>query len=31
LPSKMFKTDPVFNISAYGILIVLAILYTVFW
>jgi solute:Na+ symporter, SSS family len=31
LPSKMFKTDPVFNISAYVILIILAILYTIFW
>ena len=31
LPSKMFKTDPVFNISAYGILIALTILYAIFW
>ena len=31
LISKMFKTDRVFNISAYIILIILAILYTVFW
>jgi len=31
LISKMFKTDKIFNISAYIILIILAILYTVFW
>jgi len=31
LPSKMFKTDPVFNISAYGIFIVLVVLYALFW
>ncbi|KAA3610105.1 MAG: sodium/glucose cotransporter [Calditrichaeota bacterium] len=31
LPSKMFKTDSVFNIASYGILIVLAILYAIFW
>ena len=31
LPSKMFKTDPVFNISAYGILIILVVLYSIFW
>lgn len=31
LTSKIFKTDHVFNISAYVILIVLAFLYTVFW
>ena len=31
LTAKTFKTGPVFNISAYIILIILAILYTVFW
>ncbi len=31
LTASLFKTGPVFNISAYIILIVLAILYTVFW
>ena len=31
LTSKMFKTGPVFNISAYAILIILAVLYSVFW
>lgn len=31
LTSKMFKTGPVFNVSAYAILIILAVLYTVFW
>ncbi len=31
LPSKMFKTDPVFNIASYAILILLVVLYTVFW
>jgi len=31
LTSKMFKTGPVFNISAYIILIILAVLYAVFW
>ena len=29
--SKLFETDPVFNISAYAVIIILAILYTVFW
>ncbi|HPG38091.1 MAG TPA: sodium/sugar symporter [bacterium] len=31
LPSKMFKTDSVFNISAYAILIILVVLYALFW
>ncbi len=31
LTARTFKTGPVFNISAYAILIILAILYTVFW
>ncbi len=31
LTAKTFKTDSVFNLSAYAILIILAILYTVFW
>jgi SSS family solute:Na+ symporter len=31
LTAKIFKTDSVFNISAYAILIILAFLYTVFW
>jgi SSS family solute:Na+ symporter len=31
LTSDMFKTDKVFNIGAYAILIILAVLYTVFW
>lgn len=31
LTSKMFKTDSVFNIGAYGVLILTAILYAVFW
>jgi len=29
--SKLFATDSVFNISAYAVIIILAILYTVFW
>ncbi len=31
LTSKMFKTDSVFNIGAYGVLIICAFLYAVFW
>lgn len=31
LPAEMFKTDSVFNFSAYAILIILALLYTIFW
>ncbi len=31
LTSKTFKTDSVFNIGAYGVLIITAILYAVFW
>ncbi len=31
LTAKMFKTDPIFNISAYVLLVILAFLYTVFW
>jgi len=31
LTSDVFKTDKVFNIGAYAILIILAVLYTVFW
>lgn len=31
LVAKMFKTDSVFNISAYVIIIILAVLYSVFW
>ncbi len=31
LTAKTFKTDAVFNISAYSILIILVVLYTVFW
>jgi SSS family solute:Na+ symporter len=31
LTSKMFKTDKVFNIGAYGVLIICAFLYAVFW
>lgn len=31
LTSKLFKTDSVFNISAYAILIMLVVLYTIFW
>ncbi|MEN8194273.1 MAG: sodium/sugar symporter [Bacteroidota bacterium] len=31
LTSTLFKTGPVFNISAYAILIILVVLYTVFW
>ena len=31
LTASLFKTGPVFNISAYIILIILAVLYTVFW
>ncbi len=31
LTSKVFKTDTVFNISSYAILIILVVLYTVFW
>jgi SSS family solute:Na+ symporter len=29
--SKLFETDSVFNISAYAVIIILAVLYTVFW
>jgi SSS family solute:Na+ symporter len=29
--SKMFKTDPVFNLGAYAICIILVVLYAVFW
>ncbi len=31
LTAKIFKTDSVFNVSAYVLLIILAFLYTVFW
>ena len=31
LTARLFKTDSVFNISAYVILIILVVLYTVFW
>jgi SSS family solute:Na+ symporter len=31
LTSKLFITDSVFNISAYAILIMLVVLYTIFW
>ena len=31
LTSKLFKTDPVFNISAYFIIIILCVLYGLFW
>lgn len=31
LTADLFKTDPVFNISAYAILIILVVLYAVFW
>ncbi len=31
LTAGTFKTGPVFNISAYVIILVLAVLYTVFW
>lgn len=31
LTAKLFKTDSVFNISAYAILIILVVLYAVFW
>ena len=31
MTAKLFKTGPVFNISAYIILTILAVLYTVFW
>jgi len=31
LTAKLFKTDKVFNIGAYAILIILAVLYSVFW
>ncbi len=31
LTSKLFETDSVFNISAYAILIMLVVLYTIFW
>jgi len=31
LTSDMFKTDQVFNIGAYAIMIILVVLYTVFW
>ncbi|MGD9128814.1 MAG: sodium/sugar symporter [Planctomycetia bacterium] len=27
----LFKTDPIFNIGAFGIMIILAVLYTLFW
>lgn len=29
--AKTFKTSPVFNISAYSIMLILAVLYTIFW
>jgi SSS family solute:Na+ symporter len=29
--SEMFKTGPAFNIGAYAILIIVAVLYAVFW
>ncbi len=31
LTSKIFKTDGVFNISAYAIMIILVVLYSIFW
>jgi len=31
LTAKMFKTGPVFNISAYAIMLILVVLYAVFW
>jgi len=31
LTAKLFKTDTVFNISAYIIIIILAVLYALFW
>ncbi|MFA8342426.1 MAG: sodium/sugar symporter [Rhodothermaceae bacterium] len=31
LTSKIFKTDSVFNISAYAVLVVVAVLYAMFW
>ena len=31
LTSKIFKTDEVFNISAYAIMIILVVLYAIFW
>jgi len=31
LTAKIFKTDPLFNISTYIVLIVLAVLYSIFW
>ena len=31
LTASLFKTDPVFNISAYAIMIILVVLYVVFW
>jgi len=31
LTSKMFKTDSTFNIGAYLVVIILALLYTIFW
>ena len=31
LTAKLFTTDKVFNISAYVICLILAVLYTVFW
>ena len=31
LDPNMFKTDKMFNLGAYAILIILAVLYSVFW
>jgi SSS family solute:Na+ symporter len=31
LTANLFKTDSVFNISAYAILILLVVLYSIFW
>ena len=31
LTSKLFMTDSIFNVSAYTILIMLVVLYTIFW
>jgi len=31
LTAKVFKTDSVFNVASYAILIILVVLYTVFW
>jgi SSS family solute:Na+ symporter len=31
LTAGLFKTGPVFNISAYAIMIILVVLYAVFW